>query len=131
MATVERPPSSAATHEVLNQATPLEGYNTYESDRVLKEALRREGGDWAEARVSEAGAFAGSARAIRWGFEANENPPKLKTHDRHGNRIDEVDFHPSWHELLSAGVAFGAHALPWREPEPGAHVARAAMFVAS
>ena len=100
MATVERPSSSAATHEVLNQATPLEGYNTYEADRVLDEALRREGGDWAEDRVSEVGAFAGSARAIRWGFEANENPPKLRTHDRFGNRIDEVEFHPAWHELL-------------------------------
>ena len=131
MATVERPSGTAATHEVANQATPLEGYNTYEADRVLKEALRREGGDWAEDRVSDAGEFAGSARAIRWGFEANDNPPKLKTHDRFGNRIDEVEFHPAWHELLAAGVGFGAHALPWREPQPGAHVARAAMFVAS
>ena len=81
--------------------------------------------------MSEVGAFAGSARAIRWGFEANENPPRLRTHDRFGNRIDEVEFHPSWHELLGAGVGFGSHALPWREPQPGAHVARAAMFVAS
>ena len=131
MATAERPRSPAGTHEVLNQATPLEDYNTYESDRVLVEALRREGGEWAESRVSEAGAFAGSAQAIRWGFEANENPPRLRTHDRFGNRIDEVEFHPAWHHLLSAGVGFGLHALPWREPQPGAHVARAVMFCAS
>jgi putative acyl-CoA dehydrogenase len=131
MATAERPRSSAATHDVVNQATPLEDYNTFAADRVLVEALRREGGDWAEPRVSEVGAFAGSARAIRWGFEANENPPKLRTHDRHGHRIDEVEFHPSWHELLGMGVGFGLHALPWREPQPGAHVARAAMFVSS
>ncbi len=131
MATAERPRSSAATHEVANQASALEGYNSFESDRVLVESLRREGGDWAADRVSEAGAFAGSAQAIRWGFEANENPPRLRTHDRFGNRIDEVDFHPSWHALLGAGVGFGSHALPWREPQPGAHVARAAMFVAS
>ena len=130
MSTLEHP-RTAATHEVANQATPLEDYNTFTSDRVLTEALRREGGDWAEDRVAEVGAFAGSARAIRSGFEANENPPKLKTHDRFGNRIDEVEFHPSWHELLGAGVGFGLHALPWREPQPGAHVARAAMFVAS
>ncbi len=129
MATVERP--RASTHEVLNQATPLEDYNTYEADNVLKEALRREGADWAEPRVSEVGAFAGSARAIRWGAEANENPPKLKTHDRFGNRIDEVEFHPAWHELLGAGVAHGAHALPWREPQPGAHAARAGMSIAA
>jgi putative acyl-CoA dehydrogenase len=131
MATVERSHRSAATHEVVNQATPLEGYNTYEADRVLKEALRREGGDWAEDRVSAAGEFGGSARAIKWGYEANLNAPVLHTHDRYGNRIDEVEFHPAWHELLGAAVGFGAHALPWREPQAGAHVARAAMFVAS
>ena len=130
MSTVEQP-RTAATHAVVNQATPLEDYNTYEADNVLKEALRREGGEWAESRVSEVGAFAGSARTIRWGAEANENPPKLRTHDRFGNRIDEVEFHPAWHHLLSAGVAHGSHALPWREPQPGAHVARGAMFVAS
>ena len=130
MSTVEERPA-ASTHEVTNQASPLEGYNTYESDRVLVEALRREGGEWGEDRVKEAGAFAGSARAIRWGFEANANPPKLKTHDRLGNRIDEVEFHPSWHELMRAGIASGAHALPWREAQPGAHVVRAAMSVCS
>ena len=119
---------AAATHEVTNQASALEGYNTFDSDQVLVEALRREGGEWAEDRVREVGAFAGSARAIRWGFEANENPPKLKTHDRFGHRVDEVEFHPAWHKLLAAEVGFGLHALPWREPQPGAHVARAAMF---
>jgi putative acyl-CoA dehydrogenase len=129
MSVVERP--SAETHEVANQGTPLENYNTFAADDVLVEALRREGGGWAEDRVREVGAFAGSARAIRWGFEANENPPKLRTHDRFGHRIDEVEFHPAWHELLRAGVEFGAHALPWREPQPGAHVARGAMSIAS
>jgi putative acyl-CoA dehydrogenase len=128
MATVER--HRAATHDVLNQATPLEGHNTFSGDRVLVEGLRREGGEWAEEQASEVGAFAGSARAIRWGFEANENPPRLRTHDRFGHRIDEVDFHPAWHELMRAGVGFGLHALPWREPQPGAHVARGAMFMA-
>jgi putative acyl-CoA dehydrogenase len=128
MATVERP--RATTHEVLNQATPLEDYNTFEADTVLREALRREGGDWAADRASAAGAFAGSARAIRWGAEANDNPPRMKTHDRFGRRIDEVEFHPAWHELLGAAVGFGLHALPWREPQPGAHVGRGAMFIA-
>jgi putative acyl-CoA dehydrogenase len=122
---------TAATHEVFNQAPPLENYNTYTADEVLGEALRREGGEWAEDRVRDAGEFAGSARAIRWGFEANENPPKLKTHDRFGNRIDEVEFHPAWHELMRAGVESGAHALPWREPRPGAHVARGAISICS
>src|SRR3954452_11471538 len=127
---VIEPRSAPATHEVFNQPPPFENYNTFAADTALVEALSREGGEWAEDRAREAGAFAGSARAIRWGVEANENPPKLRTHDRFGHRIDEVDFHPAWHELLGAGVRFGVHALPWREPQPGAHVARAAMFMA-
>jgi putative acyl-CoA dehydrogenase len=128
MATVE-PRVPHATHEVLNQASPLENYNAFDTDRVLQEALRREGAEWAEARVREVGAFAGSERAQRWGREANENPPRLRTHDRFGNRIDEVEFHPAWHELLGAGVGFGLASLPWAEPQPGAHAARAAMFM--
>ena len=128
MATVE---SSAAhaTHEVANQASAFENRNVFTSDRVLVEALRREGGDWAEREASEVGEFAGSALAQRWGREANENPPRLRTHDRFGNRIDEVEFHPAWHELMKAGIGFGLHGAPWAEPRPGAHVARAAMFM--
>ncbi len=128
MASTERE-SAHATHEVLNQASPLENYNVFTADRVLTEALRREGGDWAEDRVSEVGAFSGSEQAQRWGREANENEPRLVTHDRFGHRIDEVEFHPAWHELMTAGIGFGIHALPWREPQPGAHVVRAAMFM--
>jgi len=118
-----------ATHEVANQASPLENVNLFDADRVLSEALDREGADWAESRVRAVGTFAGSARAQQWSREANENPPRLRTHDRFGNRIDEVEFHPAWHELLGAGVSFGLHSLPWGEPQPGAHVARAAMFI--
>src|SRR5687768_14624967 len=121
MATTEQP-STAATHEVFNQAPPLEGYNPFEADRPLVEAVEREGADWAADRIRELGAICGRPHVIRWGVEANENPPKLRTHDRYGNRIDEVAFHPSWHELLRIGVAHGLHALPWREPRPGAHV---------
>jgi putative acyl-CoA dehydrogenase len=128
MATVE-PRSAHATHEVLNQASPLVGHNVFASDKVLVEALRREGADWAEDRVAEVGAFSGSEQAQRWGREANENEPRLVTHDRFGHRIDEVEFHPAWHELMRAGIGFGIHSLPWSEPQPGAHVARAAMFM--
>jgi putative acyl-CoA dehydrogenase len=117
------------THEVLNQATPLEDFNTFTSDRVLVEAVSREGGDFAVDRITRVGELAGSAEAIRWGFEADTNPPELKTHDRFGNRIDEVEFHPAWHELMRLHVSNGTHALPWREPVPGAHVARAAAFM--
>jgi putative acyl-CoA dehydrogenase len=127
VATVERP--SDATHEVTNQPPPLENFNSFEQDRPMVEALRREGGDWAEDRARDWGKVCGSEQVIRWGFEANEKKPVLRTHDRFGNRIDEVEFDNSWHELLRLGVSEGLHASPWREPRPGAHVARAALFM--
>ena len=127
---VSAPPADPhATHTVLNQSPPLEGYNVAASDRALMEALRREGAAWAEERVAAFGAVAGRAETIAWGFQANENRPVLHTHDRTGRRIDEVEFHPSWHALMALGVAQGLHALPWREARPGAHVARAALFM--
>jgi len=118
-----------ATHAVFNQPPPLENYNVAASDPVLMEALRREGAGWAEERVTAFGALAGQAETIAWGFQANENRPVLHSHDRTGVRIDAVDFHPAWHSLMALGVAHGLHALPWREPRPGAHVARAALFM--
>ena len=127
MATVERRPQ--ATHEVTNQAPPLEDFNSFEQDRPLVEALRREGAEWAEERAGDWGRVCGSAQVIRWGFEANEKKPVLRTHDRYGNRIDEVEFDSSWHELMRLGISEGLHASPWLEPRPGAHVARAALFM--
>jgi putative acyl-CoA dehydrogenase len=116
------------TRAVANQPPPLEDYNTFATDRVLAAALEREGGGWAAGHAGEVGAAAGRAQTIRWAFEANENPPRLRTHDRYGNRIDEVSFHPAWHELMRLGVSWGLHSLPWSEPREGAHVARAAAF---
>ncbi|HEV7769672.1 MAG TPA: isovaleryl-CoA dehydrogenase [Solirubrobacterales bacterium] len=127
MATVER--STGSTHEVVNQPPPLVDYNVFEADTVLVEAARREGAEWAEERISAVGALAGSERIQALGATANENPPKLRTHDRFGHRVDEVEFHPAWHELLGHAVGHELHALPWKEPQPGAHVARAAAFV--
>jgi putative acyl-CoA dehydrogenase len=127
MATAQRP--TFGTHEVVNQPPPLVDYNVYEADRALVEAVRREGAEWAEARISEVGALAGSARAIELGALANENPPKLRTHDRYGHRVDEVEFHPSWHELLGESVKHELHCSPWKDPRPGAHVARGAAFM--
>jgi putative acyl-CoA dehydrogenase len=123
----ERP--RAATHEVLNQPPPFEGYNVFERDRTLVEAMRREGAEWAEDDARELGAICGRPDVIARGVQANENPPRLRTHDRFGNRIDEVEFHPAWHELMRVGISHGLHASPWRDPRPGAHVARAAKFV--
>ena len=112
----------------LNQPPPLVEYNLFESDAPLRESLEREGGSWAQDMVGELGRLAGTQQAIEWGFQANAHPPVLRTHDRFGNRIDEVEFHPAWHRLMEVAVGHGLHALPWREPRPGAHAARAAAF---
>jgi putative acyl-CoA dehydrogenase len=121
--------SPATTHEVFNQSRPLEGYNVFEADRVLSEALEREGGGFAAERATKLGRLCGRRDVIELGRLANVNPPRLRTHDRFGNRIDEVEFHPAWHELMRLGIGEGLHALPWRDPRPGAHVARATLFI--
>src|ERR687883_1705917 len=125
MATIEKSPA----REVLNQPPPLEGYNVFESNLPLVEALRREGAEAFEERVRVLGERAGTAESLERGRLANENPPVLRTHDRYGNRIDEVEFHPAWHWLMELSVRHGTHALPWREPVPGAHAARAAVML--
>ena len=116
------------THEVLNQPPPLAGYDLYDSDPVLGDALGREGAGWAADEVRALGALAGTPEAIAWGEAADTNPPRLRTHDRHGRRIDEVEFHPAWHRLLGTAISHGLHAAPWRDRRPGAQVARAAGF---
>ncbi|MDJ0393920.1 acyl-CoA dehydrogenase family protein [Rhodococcus sp. G-MC3] len=115
------------THTVSNQVPDLVPYDTSE-DASLLEGLRREGAEWAEEDVRELGDLAGSAEAQEWGRLANEYPPVLHTHDRFGNRVDEVEFHPHWHNLMSVAVANGLHATPWQCDRSGAHVARAAKF---
>jgi putative acyl-CoA dehydrogenase len=113
------------THEVSNQPPPLSGYDVADDPAMLA-ALRREGAAWAQETVRALGRQAGSERATEWGRLANEHPPVLRTHDRYGHRIDEVEFHPAWHELMTVAVRHGLHAAPWRDERPGAHVARAA-----
>ena len=111
-----------------NQSPPLEGYNLFTSNRPLVEAVRREGGGWAEGRLEALGDELGG-EPLRWGELANRHAPELRTHNRFGDRIDEVEFHPAWHSLLGLAVRHGIHSLPWREPTPGAHVARAAAML--
>jgi putative acyl-CoA dehydrogenase len=118
-----------ATHEVTNQAPPFENENLYELDLVMQEALVRENASWGIDRVRDLGAVAGSAEAIEHGRRANTNLPVLKTHDRYGNRIDQVELDPSWHWLLKVGVEREITSLPWRDPKPGAHVVRGALFM--
>ena len=121
--------SAKATHEVLNQPAPLVDYNLFACDRVLASALEREGAAWAAPRLEEFGRLVGTEEAIRWGFQANENPPVLHTHDRFGHRVDEVEFHPAWHELMRLAIKHGLASLPWSEPTRGGHVARAALMM--
>ncbi len=101
---------------------------TLPDDPAMLDALRREGAGWAEDGVRELGRLAGSARVQEQGRQANENPPVLRTYDRYGHRIDEAEFHPAWHELMTVAVRHGLQAAPWRDQRPGAHVARAAGF---
>jgi putative acyl-CoA dehydrogenase len=112
-----------------NQVPPLTGYNLFLSDRTLAQAVEREGASWAREQITELGRLLGIEEAQRWGFEANENKPVLHTHDRFGNRRDEVIFHPSWHNLMRTSVANRLHCLPWEAARPGAHVARAALMM--
>jgi putative acyl-CoA dehydrogenase len=117
----------APTQDVLNQPPPLEDRNLFADNVALAEALEREGGGWARERLRAAGGFWGG-EPMAWGAAANEHPPVLHTHDRFGRRRDEVEFHPAWHALMAAGARQELHCLPWTATEPGAHVARAALY---
>ncbi|WP_406045160.1 isovaleryl-CoA dehydrogenase [Micromonospora sp. NBC_00898] len=115
------------THEVFNQVPPLAGYDAAD-DPALLDGLEREGAGWAAAELHELGRLGGTEQAIEYGRLANEHPPVLRTHDRYGHRIDEVEFHPAWHELMRTAITHGLHAAPWADDRVGAHVARAAKF---
>ncbi|GHA84919.1 acyl-CoA dehydrogenase [Streptomyces thermoviolaceus subsp. thermoviolaceus] len=121
---------AARTHIVTNQPPPLTGVDLFTTDRALVEAVDR----YTEADLRQAvreelsglGLSAGSAQVQQWAAQADDNPPRLRTHDRYGHRIDEVDFHPAWHRLLGKGVAAGLTAA-WTRP--AGHVRRAAAFL--
>ena len=118
----------ASTHEVFNQVPQLVGHNVAE-DPALLAGLHREGAGWAEESLLKLGELAGTEHARELGRLANENPPVLRTHDRFGHRVDEVEFHPAWHELMTTATQHGLHAAPWLDERVGAHVARAAKFL--
>ncbi len=115
--------------EVLNQPPPLQEYDVFGADAALREAVAREGAGWAEGTLHELGSLAGDPATIEAGAAANRHGPELRTHDRFGHRVDEVAFHPAYHQLLGEAVEHGLHAAPWADLRPGAHVARAAGFV--
>ncbi|MEU6532117.1 acyl-CoA dehydrogenase family protein [Streptomyces sp. NPDC046928] len=121
---------AGSTHSVTNQPPPLTGYDAYTTDRALVSAVERHLPpalrDEVAGELSALGRTCGSAQVQEWGVLANENPPRLRTHDRYGRRVDEVDFHPSWHRLLGKGVSAGLTAA-WTRP--AGHVRRAAAFM--
>ncbi len=117
-----------STHEVTNQPPPLI-HNAFADNAALRDALAAFGGDPDDPGLLELGALAGSPTAREWGRLANENLPVLRTHDRYGNRLDEVEFHPAWHELMTVAVRHGLHAAPWLADDKAAHARRAAGFI--
>ncbi len=119
-----RPPE-----EVFNQPAALEDYNLFEHDTPLREALHREGGGWAEGQVFLYGALLGKPENLLLGVLANRNLPELHSHDRSGNRIDEVEYHPAYHALMRLGIERGLHAMPWKHPQSEAHVVRGALMM--
>ncbi|WDU62889.1 acyl-CoA dehydrogenase family protein [Pseudomonas poae] len=116
----------AETHDVTNQPPSLDGTNLYRIDLPLQEWSRRFGAGWAQARIDAYGALAGGP-LMEAGFLANQNKPVFSSHDRYGHRIDLVEFHPAYHELMRTAVEHGLPSLPWAHPQSGAHVARAAL----
>jgi putative acyl-CoA dehydrogenase len=117
------------THEVTNQPPPLSGYDVFGADVALAEALEREGAGWALDELHELGRLAGSDGAQELGRQAEANRPVLRSHDRYGNRVDVVDYHPAYHQLMATAVEHGLHAAPWSDGRAGAHVARAAKVI--
>ncbi|MFE1267020.1 acyl-CoA dehydrogenase family protein [Streptomyces sp. NPDC058758] len=116
------------THAVTNQAPPLTGHDAAD-DPVLLEGVEREGAGWHLADLHRFGRAVASEEAQRWADQANRHEPELRTHDRYGNRIDEVEFHPAYHRLMALSVGEGLAGAAWADDRPGAHVARAAGFM--
>ena len=114
------------THIVSNQPPPLVDYDLFSADPVLPGLIRRDGADWAVEGLTAFGRLLGRADMTARAVLANRNPPILHSFDRYGNRRDEVEFHPAWHELMTVAVGQGLHSAPWADPRPGAHLARGA-----
>ncbi|MGI9095202.1 MAG: acyl-CoA dehydrogenase family protein, partial [Thermoleophilaceae bacterium] len=116
------------THEVTNQAPPIVPYNVFDADVGLREAIDREGAGWGMDRLRDTGALAGSPETLEHSERCERNGPVLRSHDRYGHRVDEVELDPSWHWLLRQAVERELHSLPWRDPQPGAHTVRAGLM---
>jgi putative acyl-CoA dehydrogenase len=124
-----RPQSQLETHDVTNQPPPLENFNRFLADAALKGAVEAAGGEMHIEHLSKFGERCGSAEVIDWGVEANRNPPLLKAFDRYGHRLDEVEFHPAYHQLMELGISAGVAAGAWRAKEAGHVLHSALMFI--
>ncbi|XOV78205.1 MAG: acyl-CoA dehydrogenase family protein [Aestuariibacter sp.] len=116
----------AETHQVFNQPTPLEHYNAYRSDQVLQYWAQQFGGNWGQALLTDFGKQIGGP-LLKAGFDANKFKPEFAPHDRFGHRIDEVSYHPAYHQIMQHAICNGHHSLPWSSDDNGRHVVRAAM----
>jgi putative acyl-CoA dehydrogenase len=128
-----KPSTALATHEVTNQPTEFADVNLYATDLALRDAVRREAGDWLDARALALGEAVGSDEVLGWGEEANRHPPELVNFDRYGRRVDEARFHPSYHALMRLAMDHGIHDVAWSgnrpgSPRPGGHIAHAALL---
>lgn len=121
------PRTELATHDVINQPPVLENYNLFESDLVLRAACTREGAHWADQKLVKFGGLLGRDHVIELGFLANRHKPELEVFDRSGRRIDEVNFHPAYHDLMKIGIENGVSSIAWTSEKPGGHVTHAAM----
>lgn len=117
------------THAVLNQPPPLIDYDVFTKDTALVEASTAFGTESANQQLSKLGELAGSSQVAQWAVEADTHHPQLRSHDRYGHRVDEVQFHPAWHALMNEAVSAGLHAAPWASDDPFAHATRAAGFL--
>ena len=122
------PRSDLATHSVENQSEPMVGVNWHGGDAILSSAVERAGGGVHADRLNAFGAQVGSERVQELGRVANENPPKFKPFDRYGHRIDEVEFHPAYHDLMALGLESGVSSAAWTTNEAG-HVLHSALLI--
>ena len=107
-----------ATHEVLNQPPPLADYDAYETDQNLRAIVRAFGAGWAGPKLAQAGRTVGGAHVQLLARQANRHIPELRTHDRFGNRVDQIEFHPAWHELMTLAMGQETHSLAWTRAAP-------------
>ncbi|WP_295801432.1 isovaleryl-CoA dehydrogenase [uncultured Microbulbifer sp.] len=128
MSDTPAPSQLASTHTVSNQPQPLHGHNLYAGDAALCDAVARNGSHWGEDDLQRYGEVCGRPEMIERGYLANAHKPEFEPHDRVGNRIDQVNYHPAYHQLMQLALSEGLHSSPWTDPRPGAHVVRAAKY---